>query len=187
MDDETTGDPSRVVIDRRRSVLESALTTFGRFGYRKASMDQVAQDADISRPGLYFLFTSKQDLFRAAVTQALEHDLAEVERALRDTSLPRRTRLVNAFDQWAGRYVGPGMRDVAVVVDNNPDLLGPITDLAPARFSELVTAALATDEHASAAEVAQTLVSTSVGLKHQVDTRAEYCARMAVAITLLTR
>lgn len=179
-----------MVSDRRGKVLESALVTFGRYGYRKASMDQVAQDADISRPGLYFLFTSKEDLFRAAVSRALENDLAEVANCLRDTSLPLRRRLLDAFDHWAGRYTGPVMRDIASVVEHNPDLLGPITDLAPARFAELVTGAVSAELPVSAttaAEVVQTLVSTSVGLKHQVDTRAEYLNRMTVAIGLLTR
>ena len=63
--------PSAIRTERRALVLESALLTFARFGYRKTSMEAVAQAAHISRPGLYFLFSSKEELFRAAVTQAL--------------------------------------------------------------------------------------------------------------------
>src|SRR5689334_327352 len=91
--------------DRRTLVLDSAMVTFARFGYRKTSMEEVARAADISRPGLYFLFSSKETLFRAAVTQALERDIAAVERVLADTGRPLPERLVEAFDQWAGRYV----------------------------------------------------------------------------------
>src|SRR3954452_2071051 len=93
--------------DRRDAVLESALLTFARHGYRKTSMEEVARTARISRPGLYFLFASKQDLFRAAVTRALERDLTAVEEILADTGEPLRARLIGAFDRWAGRYVGP--------------------------------------------------------------------------------
>jgi len=57
--------------DRRDAVLASALVTFARFGYRKTSMEEVARAAHISRPGLYFLFSSKELLFRAAVTRSL--------------------------------------------------------------------------------------------------------------------
>ena len=70
---------------RREHVLEAALLTFARYGYRKASMEDVARAADISRPGLYFYFASKQDLFRAAVTHALDGDVAAAGRCLSDT------------------------------------------------------------------------------------------------------
>lgn len=176
--------PGTTDAGRRDAVLESALLTFARYGYRKTSMEEVARAARISRPGLYFLFASKQDLFRAAVTRAIERDLAAAEETLADARKPLRERLVGAFDRWAGRYVGPMSRDVPEIIEQNPDLLGPITHTAPERFEELVVAALGGE---SAAGVAQTLISTSVGLKHQVKTREAYLDRMTTAISLLIR
>ncbi|NED87373.1 helix-turn-helix transcriptional regulator, partial [Streptomyces sp. SID11233] len=78
-------------------MLDAAMATFARFGYRKTSMAEVARAADISRPGLYFLFSSKELLFRAAVEQLLERDLAAVERVLSDTRHPLPARLADAF------------------------------------------------------------------------------------------
>ncbi len=183
--------PSRVAVDRRETVLESALVTFARFGYRKASMEQVAQDAGISRPGLYFMFTSKEDLFRTAVSQALERDLAAVGDTLLDTDRSLPVRLLDSFDHWAGRYIGPMVRDIAGVVEDNPDLLGTMTDVMPARFADLVTRAITAGlplvSTTVAEEVAQTLISTSVGVKQQVATRDEYLARMTVAIRVVLR
>lgn len=173
--------------DRRAAVLESALLTFARFGYRKTSMDEVARAARISRPGLYFFFPSKEALFRAAVTRGLEHDLAEVETVLGATRRPLRERLVEAFDVWAGRYVGPEARDVTAVVEANPDLLGPVVETAPRRFAELVTRAVAAERPHDADPLARTLVSTSIGLKHQVGTRAEHRRGMTTAVDLLLR
>ncbi|MFD6726563.1 helix-turn-helix domain-containing protein, partial [Streptomyces sp. NPDC060131] len=46
--------PTGADADRRTMVLESAMATFARFGYRKTSMEEVARAAHISRPGLYF-------------------------------------------------------------------------------------------------------------------------------------
>jgi AcrR family transcriptional regulator len=170
---------------RRDQVLESALRTFARFGYRKTSMEEVAREARISRPGLYFLFSSKQELFRAAATRALECDLAAAERVLADSERPLRSRLVEAFDRWAGRYVGPA-RDVMGVIEQNPDLLGGIVETAPVRFRQSVTDAIAqVTDRQSATDIAQTLISTSLGLKHQADTRDSYLARLAVAVRLL--
>ncbi|MCU1482722.1 MAG: TetR family transcriptional regulator [Subtercola sp.] len=171
--------------DRRTRVLESALTTFARYGYRKTSMDQVADSAHISRPGLYFLFTSKEGLFRAAVTQALKNDLSAADAALSsDRALTE--RLLDAFDHWAGSYVGPLARDITAVIDDNPTLLGDIVTTAPHRFEELITQALTTGRAPDrASALARTLISTSIGIKHQVDSRAEYRDRLKVALEVL--
>ncbi|MET9177618.1 TetR/AcrR family transcriptional regulator [Kitasatospora aureofaciens] len=172
--------------DRRTAVLDSALATFARFGYRRTSMEEVARAAHISRPGLYFLFSSKQALFRAAAAQALERDIAAVEHVLADAHRPLADRLVEAFDQWAGRYVGPLARDVAVLIEDNPDLLGELALTAPRRFEELITDAIAVASgQATATSRAQTMISASIGLKHQAATREFYLERLKAAVHLL--
>lgn len=151
-------------------------------------MEEVARAARISRPGLYFLFSSKETLFRAAVTQALERDITTVEHLLADTGRPLPERLVDAFDQWAGRYIGPLARDVAVVVEDNPELLGEVAENTPRRFEELITDAIAVESGREAAPpVAQTMISASIGLKHQAASREFYLERLEVAIDLLVR
>jgi AcrR family transcriptional regulator len=174
---------------RREHVLSAALLTFARYGYRKASMEDVARAADISRPGLYFLFASKQDLFRAAVIHALDSDVAAAGRCLSDTGRPLRDRLIEAFDHWTGRYIGPMTKDVAIVIENNPDLLGPIVTDYPERFAKMVTDALTSarpaDRDDLAVDVARTLLSTANGIKHEASTREEFVAKMTIAIDLL--
>jgi AcrR family transcriptional regulator len=197
---------------RREQVLATALATFARYGYRKTSMDDVARAADISRPGLYFLFTSKQNLFRAAVTQALDADLEAAKRSLEDAGRPLRDRLIEAFDSWSGRYVGPMAKEVTILMDANPDLLGPLTTDYPKRFAEMVTDALTTEAVAggigaltteavaggfgarategpastgAAADVAHTLLSTAAGIKHDAASRDEFITRLTVAVDLL--
>ncbi|MGW2307431.1 TetR/AcrR family transcriptional regulator [Actinomadura luteofluorescens] len=179
----TAADP-----DRRAAVLDSAMVTFARFGYRKTSMEEVARAAHISRPGLYFLFSSKEALFRAATVQALERDIAAVEHVLADVGRPLPERLAEAFDHWAGRYIGPLTRDVTAVIEANPGLLGEIVETMPRRFEELITDAIAVGSGREAASsIAQTLISTSIGLKHQVASRECYLDRLKVAIGLLVR
>ncbi|MEU9188942.1 TetR/AcrR family transcriptional regulator [Streptomyces sp. NPDC048484] len=164
------------------------MATFARFGYRKTSMEEVARAAHISRPGLYFLFSSKETLFRAAVTQALERDLTAVESILADTGRPLPERLVEAFDQWAGRYIGPLTRDVPLVIEDNPGLLGDIVETTPRRFEELITDAIAVESGREAApSIAQTMISASIGLKYQAASREFYLERLQVAVALLAR
>ena len=170
--------------DRRSAVLDSALDTFARFGYRKTSMEEIARAAQISRPGLYFLFASKEELFRSAVSQALEADVAEVSRILADSERPLRDRLFDAFDRWAGRYVGPMTRDIQVVIDENPALLGELVTSYPKRFADSIAQSLPRRETDA---LTQTLISVSIGIKHQVDEREQYRKRFAVALDLLLR
>jgi AcrR family transcriptional regulator len=174
--------------ERRERVLQAALGTFARYGYRKTSMEDVARAADISRPGLYFLFDSKQDLFRAAVVQALDDDVDTAQRALADSGRPLRDRLIDAFDAWTGRYIGPMAGEVPVLMQTHPELLGPIVADYPERFAAMVTRAVAAGLPAGPAQdIAQTLLSTAVGIKHRVSTREEFVARMTVAVDLLLR
>ncbi|WP_027761802.1 TetR/AcrR family transcriptional regulator [Streptomyces sp. AA1529] len=178
--------PAVADTSRRTAVLDAALPTFARFGYRKTSMEEVARAAQISRPGLYFLFSSKEELFRAAVIQLLERDLAAVEHVLADAARPLPERLAEAFDQWAGRYVGPAARDITEVIEANPGLLGETTETAPRRFEALVTDAVAVETgRETARAVARTLNSASIGLKHQARSREFFLERLRVAIGLL--
>ena len=118
----------------------------------------------------------------------MERDITVVEHVLADTGRPLPERLVEAFDQWAGRYIGPLTRDVAVVIEDNPDLLGEIVETTPRRFEELLTAAIAVESGREAAPlVAQTMISTSIGLKHQAASREFYLERLEVAIDLMVR
>ena len=175
---------ARLEAGRREAVLASALQTFAHHGYRGTSMDAVAREARISRQGLYFLFGTKEALFREAVSLALTDDLRAVEGLLADEDVPLPERLLAAYDRWAGRWVGPLARDVPGVITDNPGLLDPSAHAAPERFQALVAGALA-ERVDAAALVAQTLTSVSVGLKHQVDSREAYLERLRDALRLL--
>jgi AcrR family transcriptional regulator len=174
---------------RRAHVLAAALDTFARYGYRKTSMEDVARAAAISRPGLYLLFGAKRELFTAAVTDALEQAVTAVADTLAVTSRPIRERLLDAFDHWSGRYIGAMSREVHSLAEEYPDLLGPVTAEYPPRFAALLNAALAEALDAAkaprSAAIAQTLISTSIGIKQEVTTRDAFRERMAVAIDLI--
>ncbi|MFJ1897534.1 hypothetical protein [Streptomyces sp. NPDC088115] len=110
------------------------------------------------------------------------------EDLLADVDRPLPERLVEAFGQWAGRCVGPLARDVAAVIADHPNLLGEIAQTAPRRFEELITGAIAVESgQETAAPVAQTMISASIGLKHRAATRESYLERLRVAVELLVR
>lgn len=177
--------------DRRDVVLAAALETFVRFGYRKTSMDDIAGAAHISRPGLYFLFTSKRDLFAAAITRALEQDLETISRALGERAHPLPRRLSDAFDTWTGRYLGAVGGELSAVAEAHRDLLGSTALDASQRFHGLITDAVvsagAHQDRAVSEAIARTLISTAVGLKHQTNSRETFRENLDAAIALLLR
>ncbi len=50
---------------RRREILEAAKTCFLKYGYGKTSLDDIAQQAQLSRPLLYRKFANKEAIFAA--------------------------------------------------------------------------------------------------------------------------
>src|SRR3954463_12558589 len=116
---------------RQERVLGVALEVFGRYGFRKASMDDIARSADISRQGLYLHFANKEALFRAAVRQELDTALGEVSRSLHEEGVGLEERVVAALDAWLGRYVGAMLgSDIANLFQNPAMQLGDLVDPA---------------------------------------------------------
>ncbi|RLD22723.1 MAG: hypothetical protein DRI69_00250 [Bacteroidetes bacterium] len=56
------------VDDTREKILSVADKLFGRFGFHKTSMDEIAKIARKAKGSLYYHFTSKEDLFREVVS-----------------------------------------------------------------------------------------------------------------------
>src|SRR2546421_7591656 len=57
---------------RRQAVLDVADRLFSERGYHEVSLDELAGDAGISKPGLYAYFGSKEGLYVAALRRAPE-------------------------------------------------------------------------------------------------------------------
>jgi AcrR family transcriptional regulator len=56
----------------RRQILQAALKRFAHCGYSAASVQQIVDDAKVSKPTLYYYFRDKAELFQALVHEA--HD-----------------------------------------------------------------------------------------------------------------
>ena len=83
---EDTVDPGRRLSsdERRRQILVAALAVFGARGYEGATTDVVAKAAGVSQPYVVRLFGSKENLFLAALDEALTRLLVAFRAALAD-------------------------------------------------------------------------------------------------------
>jgi AcrR family transcriptional regulator len=64
---------------RRRRILEAAIETFAEYGFRGASMKQIAQLAGVSEGTLYNVFDDKLDLLIAILDPLSERTMAGAE------------------------------------------------------------------------------------------------------------
>jgi TetR/AcrR family transcriptional regulator of autoinduction and epiphytic fitness len=178
---------------RRRRLLDAALATFMRFGFRKTSMEEVARAAQLSRQGLYLHFPTKEELFRATVRHALETGRQAAAERLQDAHLSLEQKLSGAFDQWTGRYVGMIGADVADLQEASDLLLGPVMAEHEELFLEAVSrlirnsglAAAYKPAGITARQLTDTLAAAARGLKHSCRSRAEFAERFAVAVRVL--
>lgn len=67
------------VEDRKKDILDAALSCFLNFGFSKTSMDDVAKRAGISRPLIYLKFKNKEDLLLGLFDHIMEGPLKEAE------------------------------------------------------------------------------------------------------------
>jgi len=183
---------------RQERVLAVALEVFGRYGFRKASMDEIARSADISRQGLYLRFASKDALFRAAVRQELDTALGDVSRCLNEEGVGLERRAVAALDAWLGRYVGSMLAsDIGNLLQNPAMQLGDMVDPAiaafDARLAAAIAAAMSEDDcrrlGVAPEEIAGALHTVAQGAKYlsnaRAESREEFVARMTAAVRVV--
>jgi AcrR family transcriptional regulator len=66
----------------RDRIYEAALRCFDRTGIRKATMDGVAREAGVSRPTVYYYFSTKEDLLQEVVARQAAKMLADIRHKL---------------------------------------------------------------------------------------------------------
>ncbi|MBL0938964.1 MAG: helix-turn-helix transcriptional regulator [Gemmatimonadaceae bacterium] len=187
---ELTVDPSES--PRLEPILEAALLLFLRFGFRKTSMQDVADAARISRQGLYLHFPGKEQLFRAVAVHALSRGLDEARTALAADG-PLTERIPNAFDAWVGRFVGLGNTDASDLAEVGHALIGPDVATFEKQFDAAVAACLESSEMRELFErgqvtpqhVAAVLHAVARGTKHSVSSREQFREQLVIATRVL--
>jgi AcrR family transcriptional regulator len=175
------------------ALLDAAVGVFARFGYRKASMDDVARAAGVSRQGLYLLFANKEELFRRAVAHALSTQLTAASAVLSRAEVSLETRLIGACVEWSGRFLGSFGADASDLMCASTSLAGATLAEYEWQFEEAVgnaiTASAMADKCADAnldvADLARALHATSRGLKHRCKTREEFVRSMTAAVRMI--
>jgi AcrR family transcriptional regulator len=71
--------------EREKNILSAAERVFSRYGVKRASMSDVAEEAGISRQTLYKAFRSKDDILRTHIHAYTDNAIAEIDVGLAKT------------------------------------------------------------------------------------------------------
>ena len=182
--------PARPTRGGPERILSAAFTCFSRYGYRRVSLEQIAQETGISRAALYLHFRNKEDLFRALARQLLEDAHAAAEAAAARPA-PIETRLQAVLDAKFGRtfervYDSP---HAAEILDENGRQCGDVLLDFRKRFLRVLRGAFAAAEASGeidlapagldAGQAAELLVDCVKGLERVGESPAGFRRRLA--------
>ncbi len=185
----------------RAAILDAGIRCFARYGYRRASVGEVAEDAGVSRAILYRHFPTKEALFRSLVANLHEESLrAAAEAAGGD--LPVAQRVLGVLEARAVRFLAVlgASGHAAELVDEHHRVCGDLNrraDVTQAKLlAETLTAADARGELAlgkaglTPAAAAEILLAATHGLKARRNaglTPALYRRRLGEMVRVVLR
>ena len=97
----------REKIFRREQILEAAYQLFHESGYSAATMDQIAERAELAKGTLYLYFKSKEEVYFALLNRGLEILIDLLEDKLSRRPPPERilTEIANTLSEFNREYV----------------------------------------------------------------------------------
>jgi AcrR family transcriptional regulator len=126
-------------VTTRERILAAAMTLFGRYGYRRTSMEDIASEAGLSRAALYLRFRNKEDIFRELARGLHDAGLADAERSLLGSE-PLTDRLCAAVEAKTLRMIELAYESPhgSELLDENNRLCGDLATDSERRFHGLL-------------------------------------------------
>ncbi len=174
-------------------VLLTALRIFFRYGYRKTSLDDIAQEVGVSRQTLYQRYKNKEQLFINAVDVELATALNNCRQIADKNTDDVENQLLNMFDVLWGPYIdllelSPHATEI-ISVSN--ELVGDCCEKMLKQVLALIERVLEKtyDPHPSIsyAQIADTLVYLGEGAFHKSHCRKKFNNHIKNGISVICR
>lgn len=149
-------------ISTRERILESAFTLFGRYGFKRASMEDIASEAGLSRTALYLQFRNKEDIFRELAAGLHEEALSGAEAAL-NSDQPLSNRLRSAVEAKTLKLIQiiQASPHGSELMDEKNRLCGDLASDSEKRFVAMLERAFIRADETKAIELAGAGLSAS--------------------------
>lgn len=102
--------------DRPAEIVEAALAVFAEKGFAAARLEEIARRAGVSKGALYLYFSTKEELFRAVVEQAIAPNVRVLRDLLAEHPGPFRELLATVAERLAGLVAAQPLGGVAKMV-----------------------------------------------------------------------
>jgi AcrR family transcriptional regulator len=181
---------------RRAVILDAALRVFGQYGFRRASMDDIAREAQIGKGTIYLSFASKEEVFQALSQRLAQQMLAGAEAASRRPATTA-DKLAAMHAAWFGTYADTihGSPHAADLLDAKHQLSADLVADAAGRYERLVRNVLT--EAAAAGELdlepagltpgtaAQLLIAAARGLQPSTPSPTAYRRQLSTLVRVM--
>ncbi len=171
--------------------LKNALTVFAYYGFRKASMDDLAQALGVSRQTLYNRFKTKEAVRDWAVEGFSRHMVARAASELENDKATTAECLLQAFGRWKGDHIAL-LRSAphgAEIIEIATEALKSIKNSPVAAFEQQIVRFLMKREACAnkkrAQDIAHTLDMASKGLMVTAESPEAFAAGMKRIINAL--
>jgi AcrR family transcriptional regulator len=159
---------------REIKIAEAAIRIILRYGMARTTMNDVAQEAGVSRQTLYAIFASKEDLLRATIRYLANRTVADIEADFAKTSDPgqRLDAVINhiAVRSFELLRASPDADDI---VSGFNAACKEELESAAARYQRLITEMLIPYQNSiesagmSVAELADFIQKSTLTIKHE--------------------
>jgi AcrR family transcriptional regulator len=157
---------------KEEKVLTAARDVFMRYGFKRATMSDLADAAQMSRPALYLIFSSKEEVLRSLVTQIFNELLREIREGLSKHEGVA-DQLTFTFEVWCVRsfemiQASPDAKDI---LESGYEFAAEITLQAFSDFENILSNVLRpimsfqTEKNLSSDQLAHILATAVQGLK----------------------
>ena len=183
-------------IEKESRILAAAKTVFLRHGFRRVTMQDIADEAGISRPALYLKYSNKEQVFLAVVSDVATKNLEFIRGDLW-AHPTMESKLHFAFEVWTVdpfrmMIESPNAKDL---IDCTHGFAREIMEKLSAEFEAILVeilspavkapvASLAGDEELLAPEIAHLLATSIHGFKESAHTTRELRTMIHGLITL---
>lgn len=179
---------------RRETILTSAWENFAAYGFRRTSMQDIADKVGISRPALYLEFSNKADIFRELAKSIFQQNIVNAEEIF-ETDAPLKDKLL--------QVLVISFADFYQYIDNTPhgeELLNIKTELAGDIYLDWLDEIKSTicegiikateglnisNSGINAEEVASIIINTMHGSKSRQTSEAELRKQAENVVTLV--
>lgn len=172
--------------------IAAAKQVFMRYGYKRTTMADIAEAAHMSRPALYLVFPSKEQVFRAVTVRIFTEMLDEIRQGLERFATPEK-KLTFGFDVWnvRGFELVQASPDAKDLYESSYQFAAEVTTKAASDFVVILAEVLEplvgrqTKVGLSSVQIAQMLASAVAGFKSSVKTTKQLREMIARLITVV--